>query len=199
MRSPLRSTKSSREISFARAVPEARTATNFKRMKLFGEFSEYRGNYYFGGPQRQHHHLDGPDHEKASRREGYRPVPTAQTTRQNGSVHCVSSQRSPRRRRCCRGSCTKFITHSCAEGAPGAAEGPANGGQRAAGTGGGRADFQQIVNRLPAATLSDFQKGEAIMVVSTQGTDSAGVTAITLLGGWSRFWQRRQPAMRAKR
>ena len=69
------------------------------------------------------------------------------------------------------------------EGAPGAAEGPANGGQRAAGTGGGRADFQQIVNRLPAATLSDFQKGEAIMVVSTQGTDSAGVTAITLLGG----------------
>jgi hypothetical protein len=68
------------------------------------------------------------------------------------------------------------------EGAPGA-EGTPNGGQRAGGMGGGRADFQQIVNRLPAATLSDFQKGDAIMVVSTQGTDSAGVTAITLLGG----------------
>jgi Domain of unknown function (DUF5666) len=63
------------------------------------------------------------------------------------------------------------------------AEGASNGGQRPDGMGGGRADFQQIVNRLPAATLGDFQKGDAIMVVSTQGTDSGGVTAITLLGG----------------
>jgi Domain of unknown function (DUF5666) len=69
------------------------------------------------------------------------------------------------------------------EGAAGGAEGATNGGQRPAGAGGGRADFQQIVSRLPAATLSDFQKGDAIMVVSTQGTDSGGVTAITLLGG----------------
>ena len=49
--------------------------------------------------------------------------------------------------------------------------------------GGGRGDLQQLVNRLPTATLSDFQKGDAVMVVSTQGTDSGGVTAITLLGG----------------
>jgi hypothetical protein len=69
------------------------------------------------------------------------------------------------------------------EGAPDAAAATSNGGQRAGGTAGGRTDFQQIVNRLPAATLGDFQKGDAIMVVSTQGTDSAGVTAITLLGG----------------
>ena len=69
------------------------------------------------------------------------------------------------------------------EGAPGGAQETANAGQRAGGMGGGRADFQQIVNRLPAATLGDFQKGDAVMVVSTQGTDSAGVTAITLLGG----------------
>jgi hypothetical protein len=69
------------------------------------------------------------------------------------------------------------------EGAAGGAEGGTNGGQRAGGMGGGRADFQQIVNRLPAATPGDFQKGDAIMVVSTQGTDSGGVTAITLLGG----------------
>ncbi|MGC1836075.1 MAG: hypothetical protein WA714_23660, partial [Candidatus Acidiferrales bacterium] len=61
---------------------------------------------------------------------------------------------------------------------------PNGGGQRAGGMGGGgRGDFQQIVNRLPAATLSDFQKGDAIMVVSTEGSDSGGVTAITLLGG----------------
>ena len=69
--------------------------------------------------------------------------------------------------------------------------GPPNGGQRQGGAGasgngaggGGRGDFQQIVNRLPASTLADFQKGDAVMVVSTQGTDAGGVTAITMLGG----------------
>jgi hypothetical protein len=78
----------------------------------------------------------------------------------------------------------------------GAANGGApNGGQRSGGAGagagaagsgaggGGRGDFQQIVNRLPAGTLADFQKGDAVMVVSTQGTDAGGVTAITMLGG----------------
>ena len=39
------------------------------------------------------------------------------------------------------------------------------------------------MNRLPAATITDFQKGDAVLVVSTQGTDTGGVTAITLLGG----------------
>jgi hypothetical protein len=68
-------------------------------------------------------------------------------------------------------------------GAAAAGGGPPNGGQRSSGAGVGRGDFQQIVNRLPAATLSDFQKGDAVMVVSTQGTDAGGVTAITLLGG----------------
>jgi hypothetical protein len=68
-------------------------------------------------------------------------------------------------------------------GAAAAGGGPPNGGQRPGGAGAGRGDFQQIVNRLPTATLSDFQKGDAVMVVSTQGTDSGGVTAITLLGG----------------
>jgi hypothetical protein len=48
---------------------------------------------------------------------------------------------------------------------------------------GGRPDFQQLVNRLPAAGLSDFQKGDAILVVSTEGTDAGGVTAITIVGG----------------
>jgi hypothetical protein len=57
------------------------------------------------------------------------------------------------------------------------------GGSGAGGAGGGaRPDFQQMVNRLPAAAITDFQKGDAVLVVSTQGTDT-GVTAITLLGG----------------
>jgi hypothetical protein len=81
--------------------------------------------------------------------------------------------------------------NGAAGAAPGGASGDgtgaggAGGMQRSggAGGGGGRADFQQLVNRLPAATITDFQKGDAVLVVSTQGTDTGGVTAITLLGG----------------
>jgi hypothetical protein len=63
--------------------------------------------------------------------------------------------------------------------------GAAGGGQRpgGAGGGGGRPDFQQIVNRLPASALTDFQKGDAVLVVSTEGTNEGGVTAITVVGG----------------
>jgi hypothetical protein len=39
------------------------------------------------------------------------------------------------------------------------------------------------VSRLPKSTLTDFQKGDAVMIVSTEGTTSGGVTAIMLLGG----------------
>jgi hypothetical protein len=46
----------------------------------------------------------------------------------------------------------------------------------------GPPDFQQMLNRLPPATLADFQKGEAVMIVSTEGV-GGDVTAITLLGG----------------
>jgi hypothetical protein len=51
------------------------------------------------------------------------------------------------------------------------------------GGGGGRPDFQQLVNRLPASALTDFQKGDAVLVVSTEGTAAGGVTAITVVGG----------------
>jgi hypothetical protein len=50
-----------------------------------------------------------------------------------------------------------------------------NGGAGAAG------DAQQMLSRAPAIQLSDLQKGEAVMLVSTQG--SSDVTAITLLAG----------------
>jgi hypothetical protein len=51
-------------------------------------------------------------------------------------------------------------------------------GQRGAG-----GDFQQMIVRMPAATLSDLQKGEAVMVVTTQGNGTDPRTVITLLGG----------------
>jgi len=57
------------------------------------------------------------------------------------------------------------------------------GGTGGAGRGGGATDLQQAIGRMPPATLSDLQKGDAVMIVATQGTKDAGVTAITLLGG----------------
>lgn len=50
-------------------------------------------------------------------------------------------------------------------------------------SGNGPADFQQIINRAPAATLADLQKGEAVMIVSSASPGSNEVTAITLVGG----------------
>lgn len=63
-----------------------------------------------------------------------------------------------------------------------AGQGGASGMARRAG-GSGAGGFQQIVDRMPPSTLTDFQKGDAVMIVSTEGTDSGAVTAITLLGG----------------
>jgi hypothetical protein len=49
------------------------------------------------------------------------------------------------------------------------------------GPGPGGGDPQQMLNRLPAIQIGDLQKGEAVMLVSTQGDNE--VTAITLLAG----------------
>lgn len=47
----------------------------------------------------------------------------------------------------------------------------------------GPPDLQRFLGRLPASALSDLQKGDAVMIVATQGSDAAAVTAITVLGG----------------
>ena len=61
-------------------------------------------------------------------------------------------------------------------GASGQASGPGAGGP-------GRGDFQQMLARLPASGLGDFQKGDAVMLVSTEGSEGDVVTAITVVGG----------------
>jgi hypothetical protein len=67
------------------------------------------------------------------------------------------------------------------------AGGSGYGGNRNAGPGGppggGGADFQQMINRLPAITTADLQKEEAVMIVSTPGTGGSEVMAITVLSG----------------
>lgn len=57
-----------------------------------------------------------------------------------------------------------------------------SGGMGRAG-GGGSADLQQMISRMPAATLADLQKGEAVMIVATEGGPNGVSTVITLLGG----------------
>jgi len=67
--------------------------------------------------------------------------------------------------------------------------GSQSGGQGSAGPGDGSGasrsggDLQQILSRIPPATLADLQKGDAVMIVSTEGTGSGAITAITLVGG----------------
>lgn len=53
------------------------------------------------------------------------------------------------------------------------------GGMRA----GGAPDFQQMLNRMPAVALGDLHKGDAVMLVATEGSASSAGTAITLLTG----------------
>jgi len=48
---------------------------------------------------------------------------------------------------------------------------------------GGPPDFQQMLKRMPAVPLADLQKGDAVMIVTTQGTADTQPTAITLLSG----------------
>jgi co-chaperonin GroES (HSP10) len=47
----------------------------------------------------------------------------------------------------------------------------------------GGGDLNQMLARLPAASLGDLQKGEAVMIVSTQGSATQPPAAITLLAG----------------
>jgi len=51
------------------------------------------------------------------------------------------------------------------------------------GNGNSPPDLQRLLSRLPNSTLADLQKGDAVMIVSTEGGDSGTVTAITLLAG----------------
>jgi len=90
------------------------------------------------------------------------------------------------------GAAASAPTQKPADAAPGGRAGGQN-GQPGAPGGAGRApgaaggarsgDMQQMISRLPATTLADLQKGDAVMIVTTEGTQDSGVTAITLLAG----------------
>src|SRR5580658_6278141 len=48
---------------------------------------------------------------------------------------------------------------------------------------GGAPDLQRIINRVPAGSLADLHKGDAVVILSTEGTASGPSTAIELVSG----------------
>jgi Domain of unknown function (DUF5666) len=68
-------------------------------------------------------------------------------------------------------------------GPPTGAQGTGGGPGMGRPGGGGTGDLQQMISRMPSATLADFQKGDALMIVATEGSPSGPSTVITLLGG----------------
>src|SRR5271167_3870815 len=48
---------------------------------------------------------------------------------------------------------------------------------------GGSPDFQQMLSRMPAVTLGELQKGDALMVVATEGSAEVPSSVIVLLSG----------------
>ena len=85
------------------------------------------------------------------------------------------------------------LKSTTAPGAAGAAGPPAHaqGGEArpAGGMGpgaqhvGGPADFQRMLNRLPTVDLAHLQKGDAVMIVATEGTAESPSQVIILLSG----------------
>lgn len=47
----------------------------------------------------------------------------------------------------------------------------------------GGGDFQQFLSRMPTVTIADLHKGDAVMMVATEGSPSTPSTAINLLSG----------------
>lgn len=71
-------------------------------------------------------------------------------------------------------------------GNPSAGGGPGGVGNASGAAGGpqrGGGDMQQMLSRLPVSPLSDFQKGDVVMIVATSDPAGGQATVITLLGG----------------
>jgi co-chaperonin GroES (HSP10) len=93
------------------------------------------------------------------------------------------------------------------QGAPGAAGaqpgGGSPGGQAPGDSGsfrrgsGGSPDIQQMLSRMPAMPLTDLKKGDAIILVATEGSDGSGPTAITLVAGVEPILTAAPPGMNA--
>ena len=74
-------------------------------------------------------------------------------------------------------------------GASAAAGGGTSGGAMAGGAAGGGtrpaggSDFQQMLSHTPAVAVADLHKGDAVVILATEGTPTIPSTVITLVGG----------------
>ena len=68
-------------------------------------------------------------------------------------------------------------------GAPGAMGQGGGGFGGFRGGNGGPPDFQQMLARMPAMPITDLNKGDAVMLVATEGSAASGSTVITMLAG----------------
>jgi hypothetical protein len=75
----------------------------------------------------------------------------------------------------------QLATGTAGQGAPGG--GSASQGGPGSSDSGGRGDFQQVLNRAPALQIADLKKGDAVMVLTTEGQTPGAATAITLIAG----------------
>jgi hypothetical protein len=66
---------------------------------------------------------------------------------------------------------------------PGGAQSGVSQSRGGAGGAGARGDLQQLLSRLPASGLNDFQKGDAVLIVATSSPSDSNVSAITVVGG----------------
>ncbi len=82
------------------------------------------------------------------------------------------------------GATPQVIAQSTGGAPPGAgSQRPRAFGPMQNGNGNGPPDLQRFLSRLPNSSLADLQKGDAVMIVSTESGDMGAVTAITLLSG----------------
>jgi hypothetical protein len=65
----------------------------------------------------------------------------------------------------------------------GGAGGRGQGGFGGVRGGNGPPDFQQMLARMPAMQLTELNKGDAVLLVATEGSSGSGPTAIALLAG----------------
>jgi hypothetical protein len=102
----------------------------------------------------------------AARLRGASTDASSSATSANGSGSPASAEQSP-----------KLNTPPARGSTSGGSDGTGRSG------GGGIADLQQMISRMPAAAMADLQKGDAVMIVATEGGASGPSTVITLLGG----------------
>lgn len=81
------------------------------------------------------------------------------------------------------GSSSNSTSTSNDQSAPTASAPGGTGGSGAGSRSGGAPDLQRLISRAPAVSLTDLHKGDAVVILSTEGTASEAGTAITLVSG----------------